>query len=300
MEEKLQSFFRQLDAYYEVHDNDGAERYMKEQANLPLTEASGSEEEKQAAFSDSCLYSASVYNELACFYRGVSRFQESVDTFETARQMLKAAGKEDTDLYGTVLLNEAGVWRYLGETEEALGLFEEAEEMLTRPGSEGNEETLAGLWNNTGLVHLDRNEPSLALPYFRRALEVVSASERMAVQQGVTWNNIASVFMMQGDIPHAEEAVRKAVDLLQEYGSKEDPHTPAALNTLGVIYYHQGKKEEALLQFQRSLALTKLCYGENAEYASGCANCAAVCDALGRKDEAAAWQQKADSIRGTK
>ena len=296
MSDRIREFFIRLDGFYDVHDNEGAEQYMLEQARLPFPEPE-EETDRDQLFSDSCLYTASVYNELACHYRGMSRFEEATDSFEAARQMLKTASLEESDLYATVLLNEAGVWRYMGETEQALELFREAGEMLDRPENRDNEEALAGLWNNTGLVHLDRKEPHAAMHYFHKALQLVTQSERFLVQQSVTWNNIANALMMTGDLPRAEAAVRESIRILQALKSEEDSHYPAAVNTLGVICFRQGRYEEALEQFEKALELTAVFYGENIEYASGCANCAFTCEAMGRNEEAAAWKEKADRIR---
>ena len=48
----------------------------------------------------------------------------------------------------------------------------------------------------------------------------------------------------------------------------------------------------ALEDFLEALEKTRLVYGENAEYAYGCSNCAAACEKLGRMEEAGGWGEK--------
>ena len=69
--ELLQDFYMQLDHYYSSGGCEDVERFLLQ-----------SLEQEKSAGSDALI---AVYNELGGFYRGISRFGESLDAFEQAR-----------------------------------------------------------------------------------------------------------------------------------------------------------------------------------------------------------------------
>ena len=71
------------------------------------------------------------------------------------------------------------------------------------------------------------------------------------------------------------------------------------LNTRGFFAFRDGRYEQALTDFKEALGKIRLIYGENAEYAAGCGNCAEVCRKLGREQEAETWEKKKQSVEQT-
>ena len=88
------------------------------------------------------------------------------------------------------------------------------------------------------------------------------------------------------------------MEILSRLDGGLNAHYPAALNTRGALLYRTGDYAGALSDFALAAEKTEIIYGRNVEYGAACANCAAACRALGRADEADAWQARADACGG--
>ena len=291
----LNRFYRQLDEHYAAHDNAATEQFLKSSRSQAYQEGLA---DPLPAGCPSCAPSpepnmayVSVCNEMACFYRGLSRFRDSLDAFTLAQEELESLYLQNTVEYATILLNKAGTYRYMGDTDQALEHFSRSARIL-ETDRKGTPQVLAGLYNNMGLVYLDKKQPQEALEHFLRALPLVSAGPDRTVEQGTTWNNLAAAYRALGQQTQAEDAVGRAVDILSLLDEGVNPHYPAALNTRGTFAYEAGRYQQALEDFLEALEKTRLVYGENAEYAYGCSNCAAACEKLGRMEEAGEWRKK--------
>ena len=296
----LERFYRELDAHYAAHDNREVEKFFRKSQEAAYNSG--------MAFpaNDGCpscvpelkpnMEYVAVCNEMACFYRGLSRFTESLETFELAKKELESLYCQNTVEYATVLLNMAGTYRYMKETDCALKYFTDAAKILEQQ-KDSPSSVLAGLYNNIGLVYLDRQEPGQAIGYFEQALSLVSAAPEQIVELGTTWNNLAVGYDALGKQTEAKMAVQNAVAILSELDDGVNPHYPAALNTRGTFAYRAGEYDQALADFTQALEKTKLVYGENIEYTYGCDNCAAVCKMLGHSEEAEQWARLGSTVR---
>lgn len=296
----LDQFYRELDEHYAAHDNEATERFLKSCRSRAWQEGLA---DPISTGCPSCAPAlepnmpyVSVCNEMACFYRGLSRFQDSLDCFTLAQEELESLYLQNTPEYATILLNKAGTYRYMGDLDHALDHFSRSARIL-ETDNKGKPEVLAGLYNNIGLVWMDKQEPEKALSYFRHALPLVTANDNQIVEQGTTWNNLAAAYNALGQRAQADEAIRNSIQILSKLDCGVNPHYPAALNTRGTFAYQAGNYEQALADFLEALEKTRLVYGENIEYAYACNNCAAVCSQLGRTGEAKEWTEKHQAIR---
>lgn len=296
----LNQFYRQLDEHYAAHNNAATEQFLKDSRTRAYQEGLA---DLLPSGCPSCatplepnMAYVSVCNEMACFYRGLSRFQDSLDTFALAQKELESLYLQNTAEYATILLNKAGTFRSMGDLDGALEHFSRAARIL-EADRKGSPRVLAGLYNNIGLVYLDQKNPSEALSYFSRALPMVSENPEQMVEQGTTWNNLAVAYDALGQRARADEAVNHAVAILSGLDGGTNPHYPASLNTRGTFSCRAGRYEEALKDFKEALEKTKLVYGENMEYAYGCHNCAMVCKKLGREEDSRMWLEKSSKIQ---
>lgn len=296
----LNRFYRQLDEHYAAHDNTATEQFFKDSRQKAYQDGLA---DPLPAGCPSCappikpnMAYVSVCNEMACFYRGLSRFQDSLDAFARAQEELESLYLQNTAEYATILLNKAGTCRYMGDLDSALEHFSRSARIL-ETNQKGSPQILAGLYNNIGLVYLDKKNPSEALSRFRQALHIVSENPEQIVEQGTTWNNLAVAYDALGQRVQADEAVEHAVAILSGLDCGTNPHYPAALNTRATFAYQAGRYEEALKDFENALKKTRLVYGENIEYAYGCNNCAMVCEKLGMDENARIWREKSHKVQ---
>ena len=296
----LQRFYQELDEYYAAHNNENTEKFLLKSRQqvcdsgqiYPINMGCPSCIPKLEPNYEYI----SVCNEIACFYRGISKFEESLENFLLAQRELESLYQKDTLEYATILLNKAGTYRYMGKLEAALENFRLSEEILERI-KEVQPQVLAGLYNNMGLVYLDMSVPQKAEFYFQKALPLVDKNQERIVEQGTTRNNLAVAFQALGKMEDAVNAMNEAVEILSKLDHGENPHYPAALNTRGTFLYHVGKIEEALKDFEGALTKTRLIYGENIEYAFGCDNCAAALRKIGKNKAAEQYEKLAYDIR---
>lgn len=291
----LKKFYEELDQHYAAHDLEETENFLKEQQKKAYDSGAWIPQNNGCP---SCVPEmepnmdyVAVCNETACFYRGLSRWEESLETFALAQKELDSLYRNHTAEYATLLLNKAGTYRYMGQLKEALDTFRQADRIYAsldavEPG------VMAGLFNNIGLVYLDLKKPREAADYFNQAMEKLDLCEDCVAERGTTWNNLAAVYDLNGKTDEAETAVEKAVEILAKLDDGMNPHYPAALNTRGTFAFRRGEYEQALEDFKQALEKTRLVYGENVEYAAGCANCAVVCRKLGREEEADLWEER--------
>ena len=294
----LKQFYQELDRHYAAHDNAATEQFLsasREKARLagaPLP------------FNDSCpscvppiepnMDYICVLNEQACFYRGLSRFEECLEAFSAAQEELEQLYRTDTREYGVLLLNKAGAYRYMGDTEQALAHFRKAQRIL-EAHADTPVGTLAGLYNNIGLLSLDLHQDEEAERCFHRALDLLRQTQAHQVELATTYNNIAFLISARGQYAEAAETIQAALEILSRLDDGLNAHYPAALNTRGALLYRTGEYAGALSDFALAAEKTEIIYGKNVEYASACANCAAACRALGRQAEADVWQARADA-----
>lgn len=81
----MDDFFRELDQRFQDGDQSRIEGFLKD--TLSRLEAEGRGESGEHA---------SVLNELACFYRGISRYGEAGEAFRRALEQMEQLGMEHT------------------------------------------------------------------------------------------------------------------------------------------------------------------------------------------------------------
>ncbi|MBQ8974091.1 MAG: tetratricopeptide repeat protein [Oscillospiraceae bacterium] len=235
-----------------------------------------------------------VLNELACFYRGVSRWEECLSTFERVKTAMEEASLTSTDNYAVVILNMAGALRLLNQREKARAYFEKAEAILTKNGT-ADPYTMGSLYNNVGLVYQDEKQFSAAAEYFGKALEYTAKIADSAAEVATGLGNVALAYFSAGDMENANEAIDRSIAIFTDLDEGLNPHYAGTLNTKAFICYNTGKLEEAVENFELAAEKTEKIFGKNIDYVKACRNCGVVFDKLGEKQKAEKYRQLADS-----
>lgn len=292
----LNHFYTQLDDCFAQRDNDLVERYLRsalDEAKMAgLSQTLDSADGKR----DANLAYVAVCNELASFLRGLSRFDESLAVYDAAKTELQGHGQGQSENYATVILNEAGCWRYMQKPQKALELFLEAADILSQ-APEAQPQVLAGLFNNIALVYLDLKDPEKSRVFLNQALEICEKTLGMMQELGITWNNLANTYYALGLKEEAFNASNQATRILGAIFDGQDAHYPAALNTRGILYFREGNYAQALEDFEQSMGKTRQVFGENVDYMITCSNCALCCRKLGREEEAQKWEEKQKELK---
>lgn len=114
-----------------------------------------------------------VLNELAGFYRGVSRYEDSVNAYLSALMILEAAGQRDKPSYATIGMNAAGTLRLAGRLSEAEEMFEHSLRLL-----DPEDYAYASAQNNLAIVLQEQGKFKEAEKLAEQALEWVRRKAR--------------------------------------------------------------------------------------------------------------------------
>lgn len=116
-----------------------------------------------------------------------------------------------------------------------------------------------------------------------------------------TLNGLALLYRAQGEYGRAEPLCRQALAIAERTHGAEHPGTAAPLSNLLTVYLAQGRLREADPLFQRSLALKERLLGpKHPALASSFSNYAAFLRKTRGEAEAAAWEARANAIRGSR
>ena len=239
----MEEFYAQLDALFQAGDLEKIEAFLKQ--NLSLR--SGAEK-------------VAVLNELAGFYRGISRYDESVQNFQEALTLLEQAGQKNSNAYATVLLNLAGVYRLTRKLDLAAQMFEHALTLL-----DPEDYAYASAKNNLSLVRLEQGDPSRAAALAGEALEWMRGHGAPEHEVATALVNLANICLRQKDVERADVLLKEALALYDKM-EEVNVHHAAALSAQGMVHYLREEWDEAEDAFRRALKLTEHFFGHNAEY----------------------------------
>jgi tetratricopeptide (TPR) repeat protein len=221
---------------------------------------------------------AGLLNEIAGFYRGISRYPESEASFEQALGIFEAAGMGASPEYATVLLNFAGLYRIIGQSDKAIGLFKDAGRKLEDAGARESY-AYVSIINNLALAYLDKGEHEAALEHACSALELMRGGLGQAHEIATSLNNIAAIRMRMNNLEAAEKLISESL-AIYEAMPEPDVHHAAAIATKAAIKCRTGDYFGALEGFKQALELTGRSFGENIEFAACRRNIADVYELL--------------------
>lgn len=274
MSNRLESFYEELDRFYQVEDLNGAEHFLLEHAERELAGDSGLRRELIAA-----------YNELGALYRSTSRFKRSLAAFEKARVLAEAELGSDSGQYATILNNMAGTCRRMRRYEQAVAVFEQAREIYRRAGLEGSYE-YASVLNNLSLAYRENRQEKQAIRVQEEALAIIEELPDHKRETAISYGNLTSICYAAGDKMRALQYLNRALAAFEKCGDHENEYYAPGLNSLAAILYSEGIYEEALAVYQRSARYILRWFGETFDYGVTCRNTSWVYERMGRVDEA--------------
>lgn len=295
----IEDFYTELDRRYQQRDQDALEEFLLSskrsaqrlsQPGNPETSCPSCIEEPEPN-----LEFVSVCNELACFYRGLSRWEEAIAAFQEALGELRRFFLEKTPNAAMVLMNLADTQRLMGACDDALATFSQVEQILEKNNMTGGS-PMAGLCNSIALVYQTIGQPETAISYMEKAVSILDDLPDNRMELGVTCSNLASAYSAVGRQAEADAVIEVSISLLSQADCAATPHYHAALNTRGVFAFQAGDYAKAAECFTASLEQINQIYGKSMEYAIGCRNCAEVFRRLGEQEKADRYQAEAEAL----
>ena len=249
---ELGNFFKELDTMFRTKNIKDAENYIIESMKLVQ------EERDFPAL-------LSIANELGGIYRVTNRFEEAKKVYAIALEVIKLLELENTEQHGTTLLNLASIYAEAKEASEALKLYEKAAAIFERIGLR-QDYRMAALYNNVSHAYDMLEKPDQALDYAQRSLAVIKNLNGHDVELATTYTTLASRYISQQENGKAIDCLKEAEKLFLNLPGKFNVHYAATLNSMGEVYYRQGRYRDAAGSFEKALEIIKENYGENKSY----------------------------------
>ncbi len=197
-----QRIMEKVDAYMSRRDYAGVERHLL----YWLEEAKLGHDQKGELM---------IRNELIGHYRKVQERDKAFREIDAAQKLLDDMDFAGTISAGTTYVNAATACQAFGENERALALFEKAKAVYEAVPSL-KPELLGGLYNNMALTLVSLNRFAEAHALYERALAIMATAEHGALEQAITYLNMADAAEAEQGLLDASETIDRCLETAQE------------------------------------------------------------------------------------
>lgn len=167
----------------------------------------------------------SLLNEKIGLHRKLGDRAEALDAADRALALARRLGLEHSVTMGTTLVNAATACKAFGQPELALQRYREAQ-ALYEALLPNRDSRLGGLYNNMALALVDLGRFREAEALYKQAMEIMAGAPNGALEQAITWCNLADLAAAELGPEAAEAAVgdclARAEALLDSEGLPRD------------------------------------------------------------------------------
>lgn len=277
----LEDFFSGLDSLFAQKDIAAAEDYLVRHREA-------------AKNCGNTGYQLAVLNEQVGLYRTLSRFSQAFIAGEKAMAIISAPDFTDSISAATTMLNVATALRAGGHIIEAMELYGKVDELYSA-ALEAGDARRAALYNNMAQALPASGNRKTALEYLHKSLAILQKSPENSAELATNHSNIALIYMSLGNNEAAASHLQSAMSGFDSLGY-DDAHYPAALAAMAQLMYIKGNYSDAVEHYRLALKKTEAIFGQNADYARLCRNCARACSMAGMLAEAEELIQGAQSV----
>ena len=199
-----------LDEYMSRRDYAGAERHL----NYWLAEAQQNRDMRGEFF---------VRGEMMGHYRKTGNQEQAILHANESLDLIERLGFENALSAGTAYVNAATVYDAFGMPERSIELFEKAKVIYegNLPKTDGR---LGGLYNNMGLAYMGLKRFGEAYEAFLKALDVMGKVEHGALEQAITYLNLANAVELEHGLEKGERKIGQYLD--KAAALLDDPSVP--------------------------------------------------------------------------
>ena len=149
----------------------------------------------------------------------------------------------------------------LAHYDKAIRHYEIALGIYTLSG--GNDESIATLLNNLGLVWDSKGNYDKAIDYYEKALQInMKALGENHIEVATNYNNLGSAWQSKGDYDKAIDYFEKALQIdLNAFGGQH-PKVATRFNNLGSAWYSKGKYNKAIDYYEKALQIDLNAFGD--------------------------------------
>jgi len=248
---KIEEVLKQLDHLFETNRMTEVEDFL-----------GGKLKEAMDEDDTSCVIT--IINEMIGFFRDTGQDEKSVAYSKKVIALMENLGFAGSVPFATTLLNVANAYRAAGLLSESLDYYKQVFEIYEK-NLEKEDFRFASLQNNLSLLYQEMGEFGKAVESLERALEIVKKYPEAQFELAVTYTNLGTSLLKQGNYDEARVQLQTAVGLFQNMKLK-DSHYCAALASMGEIWFHDGEYEKAAQCYENTLALLEINTGRTKSY----------------------------------
>ena len=199
-----------LDEYMSRRDYTAVERHL----NYWLAEARQNGDLRGEFF---------LRGEMMGHYRKTGNREQAILNANESLNLIERLGFENTLSAGTAYVNAATVYDAFQMPERSIELFEKAKGIYEAnlPDTDGR---LGGLYNNMGLAYMALKRYGEAYEAFLKALRVMGNVEHGALEQAITYLNLANAVELEHGLEKGERKIGQYLD--KAAALLDDPSVP--------------------------------------------------------------------------
>ena len=173
--------------------------------------------------------------------------------------------------------------------------FKEAAVNFERAGDEiySSEKGVENVYHYLAYTYQFLSKNAKALSYYEKSLQILQATKDRK-KEGVSLNNIGSVYRAWGKYDQALEYYDKSLKIAEDIGDRKQE--PVTLNNIGMVYHSWGKYDQAIEYYKKSLKIREE-VGDRKGEGVTLNNIGGVYDAWGKYDQAIEYCKKSLKIR---
>ncbi len=186
----------------------------------------------------------SINNELVGVYRKLGDGQNALKIVDETMGLVDRLKLGETVSGATIILNCATDLKAFGEAKRALPMYAKVEEIYTTH-LDGDDDMLAGLYNNYALALADVEEYAKAEDYYRKALGVKAKIKEGELESAITYINLAHLYESWGKTERIGEVITKADEMLKTPGLTHNGYYAFVLEKCAPSFDYFGYTAEA-------------------------------------------------------
>ena len=196
----------------------------------------------------------------------LGQYDEAEKLFKEALDTAKAGGVEETYDASYIYANLGDVYRMRDRFSEAEALYRKSLALTEKAFGKDNTKSAVDL-RNLGRCMQDQGNNQAAREYLESAYRIAKkeyGEDNPEVTK--TLGDLGSVLACLGETKQGEEYVNQALAASQKRWGVDSPLNAGYIRNLAEVYYNQGRRDDAIKAYQKSLDMVATAIGKDNDY----------------------------------
>lgn len=235
---------------------------------------------------------AVCFNRLGLLYRATGQYPQAEHMARRTVDLWEQNEPQNTQERITARSNVGIVLHSERKYHEAEKVFLDVLEQCEQNLGESHPDTASAL-NNLAAAYYEQGRLTEAEEHYARSYELQRGMKATSTASLLTGNNLALVYADQHRFEEAESLYSEILARLEASLGHEQEATATVLNNLGLLYFHVGRKEDALQYMHEAIQIREHLLGPmHPDALESAQSYAQMLRAMKRKKEAEAYEAR--------